>query len=345
MSTKILIYPSRNKIREIKNLISKYWVTKSKKKHILIRNNQVFNWLYLLKKNKYSFFYTEAKKKCNGFLGFVQNSKFSNKLKKNDILWLSMWLSDIKFSKDKNFTGLKIILFFINYFKKKTIATIGCNDKTKELYHKLGFRVGSLSHAYILNPNISKFKIAKIKTNTQKKIKLISPNYQILDSIKNLQNSKFDKNFSKIFNKNIEYFINKYEKNIFYSYKFLVLRKKKKIKFFIVYKKIYLKGKIVIRFIDFYGDFKYLPELENSIMNFFIDKKLEYIDFYYYGIPNKYLLKTGFKIKKNNSNIILPNYFEPFFRENININYAIKEKSFKHNQFLFKGDCDQERPN
>lgn len=119
MSTKILIYPSRNKIKEIKNLISKYWVTKSKKKHILIRNNQVFNWLYLLKKNKYSFFYTETKKKCNGFLGFVQNSKFSYKLKKNDILWLSMWLSDIKFSKDKNFTGLKIILFFINYFKKK----------------------------------------------------------------------------------------------------------------------------------------------------------------------------------------------------------------------------------
>lgn len=80
-------------------------------------------------------------------------------------------------------------------------------------------------------------------------------------------------------------------------------------------------------------------------MNFFINKKIEYIDFYYYGIPNRYLLKTGFKIKKNNSNIILPNYFEPFFRGNININYAIKEKSFKHNQFLFKGDCDQERPN
>ena len=139
---KILKYPSKKKTTEIKSLISKYWVKKSKKKHILVRNIQVFNWLYFLKTNKYSFFYTENKKKCDGFLGFVQNSKFSNKLKKNDILWLSMWLSDIKFSKKKNFTGLKIILFFLNYFKKKTIATIGCNDKTKELYHKLGFKLG-----------------------------------------------------------------------------------------------------------------------------------------------------------------------------------------------------------
>ena len=82
--TKIFAYASRTKIQEIKKLISNYWVTKSKKKHILVRDSRVFDWLYLIK-NKYSFFYTEDKKKCNGFLGFVQNSKFSNKLKKNDI--------------------------------------------------------------------------------------------------------------------------------------------------------------------------------------------------------------------------------------------------------------------
>ena len=342
---KIFTYPSKKKTREIKNLISKYWVNKSKKKHILVRNIQVFDWLYFLKKDKYSFFYTENKKKCNGFLGFVQNSKFSNKLKKNDVLWLSMWLSDIKFSKNKNFTGLKIILFFLNYFKKKTIATIGCNNKTKELYHNLGFKVGALTHAYMLNPYISKFKIAKIKKNSQLKVKSVNLNYQILESIKSLKNSKFDKNYSMIFNKNIEYFINKYEKNIFYSYKFLVLKEKNEAKFLIVYKKINLKTKVVIRFIDFFGNFKYLPKIKESIMHFFNNKNVEYIDFYYHGIPDKYLIKSGFKIKKNNSKIIIPNYFEPFLRQNININYAIKKVSFRDTQFLFKGDCDQERPN
>ena len=60
---------------------------------------------------------------------------------------------------------------------------------------------------------------------------------------------------------------------------------------------------------------------------------------------DRYLIKTGFKIKKNNSKIIIPNYFEPFLRQNININYAIKKISLRDNQFLFKGDCDQERPN
>ena len=81
-----------------------------------------------------------------------------------------MWLSDIKFSKNKNFTGLKIILFFMSFFEKKTIATIGCNNKTRNLYQKLGFKVGTLSHAYILNPNISDFKIAKTKKNKNSKL-------------------------------------------------------------------------------------------------------------------------------------------------------------------------------
>lgn len=342
--TKIFAYASRSKIQEIKKLISNHWVTKSKKKHILVRDGRVFDWLYLIKKNKYSFFYTEDKKKCNGFLGFVQNSKFSNKLKKNDIYWLSMWLSDIKFSKNKNFTGLKIILFFMSFFKKNTIATIGCNDKTKNLYQKLGFKVGTLSHAYILNPNISYFKIAKIKKKLKFKIKFIDLNYKILNSIKFLQNSKFDKNYSNIFNKNIEYLINKYEKNIFYKYKFLVLGEREEFKFLIVFKKIYLKGKIIIRFIDFYGDFKCLPKLKDTIVHFFNDKIVEYIDFYYHGIPDRYLIKTGFKIRKNNSKIVIPNYFEPFLRENIDINYAVKASYIKK-QFLFKGDCDQERPN
>ena len=37
--------------------------------------------------------------------------------------------------------------------------------------------------------------------------------------------------------------------------------------------------------------------------------------------------------------------FEPFIRENIKINFAIKGKLTKNRFFLFKGDCDQERPN
>ena len=78
---------------------------------------------------------------------------------------------------------------------------------------------------------------------------------------------------------------------------------------------------------------------------FFNDKIVEYIDFYYHGIPDRYLIKTGFKIRKNNSKIVIPNYFEPFLRENIEINYAVKKTSYLYKQFLFKGDCDQERPN
>ena len=349
MLIKTFTYCNKKKINEIKKLISKHWITKTKKKHILVRNKKVFDWLYLFKKDRYSFFFTQnEKKKCNGFLGFIRNSKFSKKLKKNDVFWLSMWLGDIKLSNNKNLTGLKIIFYFLNYFKKKTIATIGCNDKTRDLYERLGFKVGSLSHAYLLNPNILNFKIAKL--DKKSKHNQISQNnedrnYEIVNSIKNLKDSKFDRKYSKIFNKNIEYFVNKYEKNDFYFYEFLILKEREEINFLIIYRKILVKKKLIIRIIDFYGNYKNLPKLKNSIINFFKNINLEYIDFYYYGIPDKYLIKMGFNLKINNPNIIIPNYFEPFIRENITINYAVKNGSKRRKFFFFKGDCDQERPN
>ena len=46
-------------------------------------------------------------------------------------------------------------------------------------------------------------------------------------------------------------------------------------------------------------------------------------------------------VKKGLSDIV-PNYFEPFLKQNINIDYAFKSKS---PYVIFKGDSDQDRPN
>ena len=63
MQTKILTFPNKKKVFEIKDLILKNWKTKTKKKHVLVRNSKVFDWLYLLKKNDIHFFLQKMKKK------------------------------------------------------------------------------------------------------------------------------------------------------------------------------------------------------------------------------------------------------------------------------------------
>ena len=68
----------------------------------------------------------------------------------------------------------------------------------------------------------------------------------------------------------------------------------------------------------------------------------EFIDFYNYGFEKKIIINTGFKLNNYTKNIIIPNYFEPFEKRNIKLKFSY----FPHNQkmYLFKGDCDQDRP-
>ena len=59
-------------------------------------------------------------------------------------------------------------------------------------------------------------------------------------------------------------------------------------------------------------------------------------------MDKKILKKAGFKQNKFTKNIIIPNYFEPFVKENINICTAVWPK--KTQLLIFKGDGDQDRP-
>jgi len=48
-------------------------------------------------------------------------------------------------------------------------------------------------------------------------------------------------------------------------------------------------------------------------------------------------------LEKNNDHEVIPNYFEPFLKKNVNIRFAYKAK--EHNYAIFKADSDQDRPN
>ena len=63
-------------------------------------------------------------------------------------------------------------------------------------------------------------------------------------------------------------------------------------------------------------------------------------DYLFLIIFNIIIIFLSYKFKKN---IIIPNYFEPFKRENIKLRYAIWPD--KKTLPIFKGDCDQDRPN
>ena len=60
----------------------------------------------------------------------------------------------------------------------------------------------------------------------------------------------------------------------------------------------------------------------------------------------KYIKKAGFVDRRKISNLIVPDYYEPFLRKNINLMYGYMCRSGKENNLIIiKGDGDQDRPN
>ena len=77
------------------------------------------------------------------------------------------------------------------------------------------------------------------------------------------------------------------------------------------------------------------------MQNLLNQNNYEYIDFYCEGIEKGILENAGLKLKDATDLNVIPNYFEPFVQENIDIHYFTNyDSSFP----IFKADGDQDRP-
>ena len=111
----------------------------------------------------------------------------------------------------------------------------------------------------------------------------------------------------------------------------------------LITREIQVNDSKVLRVIDFIGEEQDIRNIGQELQNIMNENDYEYIDFYQYGIPEDILNEAGFiKRDKNDTNII-PNYFEPFEKKNVDILIATNVKDNKY--FMFKGDGDQDRPN
>lgn len=314
-----------------KDRLKKYIKMNLGMNHILSKNDKVLNWYYFDFK-KYNFLIKTHKKKILGFLGYIKNSRFS-KNKSVDMIWLGPW-SRLK-KNSYNFSGIEFIRHVKRKFKNYKTGTIGCNEKAKKIYKILGFKVGQLNQYYLINRKINKLYLCNVnKKDINKKINF-SDKYELkkfskLDSFK----IKFNKK------KNYFYFKNKYENNPFYNYFFLTIFNKKNNYGFFVCRISMFKKRKSLRIIDFNGDHKKIRFIGGQLIKFIEKNNYEYLDFYNFGIDKKYFKSAGFS--EVNNDVIIPNYYEPFLRKNIKINFAVYPKI--KNFILFKGDCDQERP-
>jgi hypothetical protein len=334
-----MIIQDEGNIKSIQKFLEKNW----KKKHILAINSKIFNWFhYNPSEKKYNFLIFKKKSNILGFLGILKNSKFSNGLIFFDTIWLTTWVA----KKAELGVGIALLMHSIKCYKYSTIGTIGCNKKARTIYKKMGFRVGNMKHYFSINSKIKSFKIIM-------ESKKISKTHNKYPSNKRIEHLKGDLKL-KIFGNDVDelvkkygkdetYFKNRYINHPYYKYKiYLIYDLKIVVGFFVTRICIYKKRK-ALRIVDFFGQEKALIDINPALQKLIVQIKAEYVDFYEQGIKNSIMLKSGLTKNRFNSKIIIPNYFEPFLKRNINLGWAIKTNNTKVSP-MFKGDCDQDRP-
>ena len=95
-----------------------------------------------------------------------------------------------------------------------------------------------------------------------------------------------------------------------------------------------------LRIVDFFGEQKELEHAGAAVYRKLCEEGCEYVDFYCYGIEEEYLRKAGFTERTDGDSNILPNYFEPFVKQNVDIWF---HAPYSH-IVVCKADGDQDRP-
>lgn len=326
METKIKIqFLKESKKKEFFKFLNKNW----KKNYILTKNQNLFNWQFF-KKKTYNFIIAHKNKEIIGCIGYINDSHFSNKTNHNkDRYWLVNWLVN----KNHSLIGLRLLDYLIEKKKPNFIGTIGCNNLAKKIYKSLNFKVGYMTCRYI-SYYPKKHYIMKHNLKEKKFNYSLEKNYLTEINYKNLK---------KITLSDIEFIKNRYLNHPVYKYKVYKINREKIKNNFIVLREVSRKGNksLAAKLIDFKLDNTKVAK--KILSELCIKFNYEYILFYYHYTSNSSKKFTNLNLQNNK--VIIPQYFSPFKKKNIRINFAYKflKKKFETNFTL--GDCDQDRPN
>ena len=333
----------KKNIKKLMKFLSENW----QKNYILSKDLKFINWQhYSREKKRYNFAIVTLDTKIIGCLGFINHSNFSNKLISDDTLWLVNWVV----IKKAPVSGLELISFLVKKLNYNRVGSVGCNSRAIAIFKELGFKIGELNHYFALNPNISNFSLINAPKNLLNSLKSSSKNIQ--SKKLKLVNTKFQldvfgKDINKLvkkFGKDETYFINRYICHPYYKYKIYWIYSSNNSLGFIVTRICKFQDKKALRIVDFFGHDKALIGINIPLQQLLIKISAEYVDFYEYAIDDSVMSRSGLRKNDFDDKIVVPNYFEPFVKKNINLRWAIKSNNSTISP-IFKGDCDQDRPN
>lgn len=315
-------------IDAIMAFIDTYW----RKGHILGNDKEFFQYEHLLEEGVSYVISEDENGEINAILGYIPYGKTNRDLM--TVMWKANHTAHASL-------GLELFKFLKENGDARIMASPGSNPKLKGLYHYLGYQFGKMTHWYRLRYQ-SNYYVAKILDD---EIPSVDGNAEYIEiaTWKDLE-SQFDfENYTKAVKpyKEAWYIKKRYFNHPKYNYRLFGIKNTYgKVDLLLIFRVISVNDYNVVRLVDCIGDFSIIDSISNVLDDVLEKYKAEYVDCYEAGLPDKFMICSGWKKTEGSGNII-PNYFAPFMQENIDIYYFTSDPEI----VLFKGDGDQDRPN
>ena len=304
-----------------------------KSDHVFVQSPSFFQYQYEDEFGNLNFFVSrDSNHDLTGILGFMN---YGSNPTGGDI-FLSLW--KVKATGDPTL-GLKLLERLKSDLSPRGLYCTGINKNTFGIYKYLGYRTGSLHRYALLNPDIADRKIiqapAAISTRPIKsdcRFRELTNQNEILNLLETTSPGNHPKKSSLFFKKR---FLN----HPVYSYRFWLLEPQAS-QLLVVTREISALGRKALRLVDLQGDHSHLPRLAPHLLTLMKNNGYEYTELTFEGLSTSLVEESGFIEAKDET--IMPGYFEPFERKNVDIHYfSARSEGFT----LFLGDGDQDRPN
>ena len=269
--------------------------------------------------------------------GFIRNWKYDTSESIPNIGWGAIWKvrEDVE-NPEIGSIAMKLMKYIIINGDIDILASLGISKFFKTIATSLHFNVGEMDQYYIANNCKTDFKIIlnpeikPLQNEVQYLVKELS-SIQQLDIKDNTLNP----------NKNITYFINRYEKHPFFNYRYLGIYDNTEMKILLVFRRIEVEGSVLLRIVDAIGSKDINKSVFNGIQDLLKTENAEYIDCMNHGIASDFFNQLGFTMI-DRSRTIIPEHLNPIEHKYIPLEYAYADDE---PMVIFKGDGDQDRPN
>ena len=315
-------------IKKIIDFIRDHW----HEKHIFVRWPALFSYCHHIYTDSVNYALAMENDTIYGVCGYIA----SNRTASPDV-WVALWKVIPSGSPS---LGLELL----EYVREKTNCRIFCccgiNKKVMKLYQFFGYHTGTLEHYYRLADR-NTYHIALVKSRN------ILPATASAASLIPLKADELRSRLNQTTNqkpyKDMEYIQWRYYNHISYQYQvYGIDNGLPGLDSVLITREVSANGEKALRVVDFIGIKEDLLLISSELQLLLERSGYEYMDFYLWGIPENILNSAGFIKRTSDDPNIIPNYFEPFTQENIDIHFFSNELD---GFTMFKADGDQDRPN